>query len=238
MGDAETTPEFAIDAVAVLPGPSEIETAMGYRADAMPPYFSSVVEAFLERAAALLRPRGAAAAFDIGRCSATEGWIEIGGRRFSVGPRVARRMAAAGRAAVFACTIGPGLGELSRELAGRGEAIEAYAVDAIASQAAENAAEWIHLRAEREAAAQGLGATERYSPGYCGWPVSDQARLLGLLPPGACGIALTESSMMVPEKSVSGVFGIGPGLRREAYGCGDCGERGCPARGKARPPRR
>jgi hypothetical protein len=235
LTDTERASEFEIDAASALPSPAEIEAAMGYGPGNIPAYFSSIVERFLEKATGSIRARGALATLAIGDRSSAEGWIEIGGRRFSVGPRVARRMAKAERAAVFACTIGPGLGAQARASAERGEAIEAYVIDAIASQSAENAAERLQLMAETDAAAHGLGATERYSPGYCGWPVSDQGGLFGLLPPGACGITLTESSMMLPEKSVSGFFGIGPGLRRSAYGCGDCDRLACPSRGKARP---
>jgi hypothetical protein len=230
LTDTESLSDFALASASILPSLSEIESAMGYGSAGMPEFFSGIVSDLLKAADGLIAVRCAVAEPDIGERSPEQGWIEIGGSRFTVGRRIVNRMARAERAVVFACTIGPCLGERSRESSERGEAFEAYALDAIASQAAENAAEALQRLAEERAARRDLGATERYSPGYCGWPVSEQRTLFGLLPAGACGIALTESSMMVPEKSVSGFFGIGQGLRRSAYGCGDCDRLSCPSR--------
>jgi hypothetical protein len=231
--EAEEPVEFEIDGKTILPSRADIEAAMGYAPGSMPAYFSSMADDYLSRAPELMRVRCALAEASIGGTSPGEGWIEMGGRRFRTGRRAALRMSRAERAAVFACTVGPGLSALARERAEGDEGLEAYLVDAIASQAAENAAEAVQRRAEEEAARRGLGATERYSPGYCGWPVSEQALLFALLPAGACGIELTESSMMTPEKSVSGFFGLGRGLRRAAYGCGECDRHSCPSRAAA-----
>ena len=37
-----------------------------------------------------------------------------------------------------------------------------------------------------------------------------------------CGIRLTDSSLMLPIKSVSGVIGLGDGVRKLEYTCGLC----------------
>lgn len=49
----------------------------------------------------------------------------------------------------------------------------------------------------------------RYSPGYCGWHVSGQKALFNFLDSGAANITLTESCLMRPIKSVSGVIVAG-----------------------------
>jgi hypothetical protein len=54
------------------------------------------------------------------------------------------------------------------------------------------------------------GAALRYSPGYCGWHVSGQKRLFRSLEPERIGITLTDSCLMQPLKSVSGVIVAGP----------------------------
>jgi len=72
-----------------------------------------------------------------------------------------------------------------------------------------------------------MSLSNRYSPGYCGWPVSDQHILFSLFPEGFCGIELNGSALMTPLKSVSGVIGIGPALRREEYDCGICDMQDC-----------
>jgi len=68
----------------------------------------------------------------------------------------------------------------------------------------------------------GLKITNRYSPGYCGWVTSEQHKLFALLPKDICSIRLTESSLMLPIKSVSGFIGIGPNVRFNPYTCQLC----------------
>jgi hypothetical protein len=74
--------------------------------------------------------------------------------------------------------------------------------------------------------------TNRYSPGYCGWDVSDQHKLFSLLPNNFCGIKLTENALMIPIKSVSAVIGIGKNVERKDYQCSICEIEFCYKRGK------
>ena len=41
------------------------------------------------------------------------------------------------------------------------------------------------------------------------------------------GITLSDSCLMYPTKSVSGIIGIGPRMRRLEYGCPACDNKGC-----------
>jgi hypothetical protein len=55
--------------------------------------------------------------------------------------------------------------------------------------------------------------TQRYAPGNCGWPMSDQKILLDILKPESIGVTHTKSSFTLqPEHTITGVYGI----RREA----------------------
>ncbi len=74
---------------------------------------------------------------------------------------------------------------------------------------------------------KGLHVTNRYSPGYCGWSVAEQGMLFSFLPKNFCDIRLTESSLMIPLKSVSGIIGIGKELRRKGYKCDFCDIANC-----------
>jgi hypothetical protein len=42
-----------------------------------------------------------------------------------------------------------------------------------------------------------------------------------------CGVRLTDSSLMVPIKSVSGIIGIGEKVRKLDYTCGLCDFKQC-----------
>jgi len=123
----------------------------------------------------------------------------------------------AGRAehlALFAVTLGQGIGDaLSRLFAAEDFAL-AYMLDAMASVAADRADETTEGRFESALRARGWaapdGAALRYSPGYCGWDVTGQRRLFATLQPDRIGLTLTDSCLMQPLKSVSGVLIAGP----------------------------
>lgn len=130
-------------------------------------------------------------------------------------------------AAIFVCTIGPDMEEWSKEAAVKGEPLESYFIDAAASAIAEKCADYIHAFISKKMERLGLKITNRYSPGYCQWSVSEQQKLFSLLPEGFCGIKLTESSLMKPVKSVSGIIGIGKDVKWNDYQCGTCGVKDC-----------
>ena len=100
-------------------------------------------------------------------------------------------------------------------------------VDAVASELVEAAMNHIQDRLAETVGADGRHITNRFSPGYCCWPVSEQHKLFSLLPRGFCGITLTESALMLPIKSVSGIIGIGHNVSKMDYPCKLCDMRDC-----------
>lgn len=116
--------------------------------------------------------------------------------------------------ALFAVTLGPGIGEaLTRCFSAQDFAL-AYTLDAMASVAADTAAEVTERRYEDALHARGWATPDaaalRYSPGYCGWDLTGQRKLFAGLRPGTIGLTLTDSCLMQPLKSVSGVILAGP----------------------------
>jgi hypothetical protein len=70
-----------------------------------------------------------------------------------------------------------------------------------------------------------------YSPGYCGWHVSGQLALFDCLGPDEVGVELSESCLMRPLKSVSGVLvAAEPEVHtfvNDFPFCGDCVDHQC-----------
>jgi hypothetical protein len=149
------------------------------------------------------------------------------GIRFSSGSIIAKQLTKSSTLALFLATIGPKLEEWSKDLMAEGDMLRAFIVDAIASETVEQVAEWLESKIGEHAGGQGLKITNRYSPGYCGWSVAEQHKLFALLPDGFCGVSLTESALMIPIKSVSGIVGLGPEVKRGAYQCSICDLKDC-----------
>jgi cobalamin-dependent methionine synthase I len=102
-----------------------------------------------------------------------------------------------------------------------------YVYDVLGSAIAEAAGDQIESFLKKEVAPEGEKITNRYSPGYCNWNVADQHKLFSLLGNSPCGVTLTESALMHPVKSISGVIGIGPTVKYRDYQCTLCLSENC-----------
>ena len=136
---------------------------------------------------------------------------------------LSRGLRAAGRAdrardhvALFVTTAGAGIRELAEEAKQKGEYLRSHALQALALETAEAAAEWLHARLRNIWGFPDPPETtmrdrfrahyrgKRYSFGYPACPeLDDQAVLWELLRPEEIGVDLTEGFMMDPEASVS-----------------------------------
>jgi len=128
--------------------------------------------------------------------------------------------------AVAVCTIGPALEDAGAERAAADRLLDALVLDAIGSAAAEATADALNLVVCEAAAARGLEAAPRVSPGYGGWDTICQARLLALLPTAELGVRLTSGSMMVPRKSVSFAANLARRGTIQAHPAGRCSRCG------------
>ena len=118
--------------------------------------------------------------------------------------------------ALFVVTAGAGIRERSEEFKLAGEFFKAHAIQALAIETAEGAAEWLHRRIREDWGFPDPPALtmhdrftskyrgKRYSFGYPACPnLDDQQGLFALLHPADIGVQLTEGMMMDPEASVS-----------------------------------
>ena len=133
--------------------------------------------------------------------------------------------------AVFVCTAGDGISQWSKQMMPT-DPLKGFIADILGSVVVETAIDTIQQRLSAEMKEAGLKITNRYSPGYCGWPTSEQHQLFSLLPDENCGIRLTDSALMLPIKSVSGFIGIGANVRFNPYTCRNCDATYCVYRNK------
>lgn len=153
--------------------------------------------------------------------------VVLNGIPFSINKIIFQQLKLSENIAVFACTIGDAVYEKSRSLMKNNEMLHGYIYDIYGSLAVENAIEQVQNNLKLEMSKMGLGISNRYSPGYCGWTVAEQKKLFSLLPPGFCGISLSDSCLMQPIKSISGIIGIGPKIRHKPYNCEICDSSQC-----------
>lgn len=107
---------------------------------------------------------------------------------------------------------------------------EAYILDAMGSVAVESMVEQFQQEVEHRYKNEDKSTTLRFSPGYCDWPVTEQKKLFQLFPSKDIDVELSDSCLMKPRKSISGVFGITPRKSSPYNPCLDCRRRDCETR--------
>lgn len=132
-------------------------------------------------------------------------------------------------AAVFAVTLGAGPDRAARRAALRGGADELI-VEACANACVELLAANFRDDLRQAAEEEGLYLTDRTGPGYGDMPIGRTRDFLNFLnAERAAGIVLSPSGLLLPRKSLTGVFGLldrppEPG-RRRMTGCAACSMR-------------
>jgi hypothetical protein len=142
------------------------------------------------------------------------------GASLHLGVALAILMQGAERFAVFAATAGAAFQDYQERLKKENDLLVNYVADAIGSCMAESAGDRMEKALEQET--EGFRHTNRFSPGYCGWHLSEQRKLFRLLGGRPCGIEMSDVCLMKPIKSISGMIGIGRNVKEKQYGCACC----------------
>lgn len=147
--------------------------------------------------------------------------------KFDVKKVVFNMLKRSSKIAVFVCTAGDKIHELSRQYMADGDMLKGYVYDLFGSFVVESAMDLVQQSLRLEMEAEGYKITNRYSPGYCGWTVDYQKKLFGLLNQNFNFVKLSNSCLMQPIKSVSGIIGIGYDVRHNDYTCKICDSTNC-----------
>jgi hypothetical protein len=222
--------EFQFSELHVTPG--DLEHLLGITPENRLEPFQQYIDEVLEVAQNMKNIRGSIFLFDQIFPDTERNTTTINGVVFETGKIVTRQIRNASGAAIFVCTAGSELEEFSKAQMKIGNIPEGYVADMAGSVIVEAAMDKIQERLSEEKKMTGLKITNRYSPGYCGWRVDEQQKLFSLLPEKTCNIRLTESSLMLPIKSVSGIIGIGSEVRFNPYTCNICEMDQCIYRNK------
>ncbi len=155
--------------------------------------------------------------------------LHTNGRTMNIGKIITRQLRGSSLYAFFVCTAGTSFQQYQDRLKAEGDIVREFAANAIGSVLAEKTADAMERELEAFLADKaGLCHTNRFSPGYCGWHVREQKMLFSTFPEAnPCDVHLTDSCLMLPIKSVSGVIGIGENVRKLDYTCGLCDYAKC-----------
>lgn len=211
---------------------SEIEFSLGYDENSIPSHFSDMIDEIIMQIPELCSIKAGYKLVDVNKSVDRNDGLEIGNKFFQLDRIVTGQIKKSEKAALFACSIGKGLELWSSQLMKEGEPVLSFMVDAVASVTVEAIANSLHEHIGMKMKEMNLYITNRYSPGYCNWSVAEQHLLFSFFPQNFCGIKLTDSALMLPVKSISGIIGVGAEVRYQEYLCDRCGVKDCTYKSK------
>jgi hypothetical protein len=148
------------------------------------------------------------------------------GKFHLAGRLIAQHLARTEMIIVMICTIGSGLDEGVSGLFNV-DPMKALALDGVGSAAVEMLAIKACNYFEKQAKIDGLNITMPLNPGMVGWPVDiGQPQIFSLLDSEQINVSLTDSWMMIPNKSVSMVLGISKEVSPYGSSCEFCSLNG------------
>ena len=148
----------------------------------------------------LILPR---AVYDVAYVGAKgEGTVEVAGVTFQ-STVLRANLDGVNKVFPYIITVGP---ELERAAAAQGDLLKQYYLEEMANYALEQAADWLSGQLE---ARYSLGKLSNMSPGSLeDWPITEQTKLFSIFgdTESLIGVRLTDSMLMLPRKSISGIL--------------------------------
>jgi len=164
----------------------------------------------IERGHHLFEPKGISSPVKIKQISFSSGIVDlINGFSLNFSPSIMNLLKGVSYLVLGVATIGSSLENKVFELFSQGEYPQAIALDAVGTVSVRSLSNYMRSLVCREAKEQNLQTTKYFSPGSADWDISQQKNIFQMIPVDKIGVKLTESYMMIPQKSLSWIIGIG-----------------------------
>lgn len=179
------------------------------RLDAVPAPVTQAAQAMAGLAEELIEPQARLWRGPVRRVDPTGTILLADGAQFQ-SRALARLLRGAKEAILFLLTIGPKLETRTQELIRQEQFLEALLLDTAGWAAIDVVAKFLRGRLSAEVKGQGFRLTHRMGPGYADWGLEEQRILFSAFGKGTLPVRLTEACIMLPRKSLSGLFGLIP----------------------------
>ena len=204
-----TIPEV-VSLPSLTPPLHSIKKRAGYPSSTTPltPAVQVAFDEMLEKAMMLIEPCAIFVAFNIKNRTPQKTTLEHS--NFVIdSAQVTKLLRNSEAVLLFMATIGLKLEEEVRSLFSQDESVKGFLLDAMGSELADEVANELHHNIIPSRIKDlNYVITPRFSPGYGDWPVTVQSEFLEVCHGHEIGISVTESSLLIPQKSVSAVFGL------------------------------
>lgn len=153
--------------------------------------------------------------------------LSVDSSLFHLGPAVCAELSGMEKTALVVSTAGKSISDMATDFCHHENPILGYIFDILGTLITEASCEQMKNHMRNIYCQNGENLSNIYSPGYCEWDFTDQELLFSHFPKNICGIQLTESLLMIPVKSISGIIGIGKNIICRKSICHQCSSKKC-----------
>ncbi|MBN1298701.1 MAG: hypothetical protein JW997_03325 [Actinobacteria bacterium] len=146
------------------------------------------------------------------------------------GPNVSKILKGSEVASIFICTLGADVDNEIKKVSESGDSLSTIIMDAITTSILGLLGEYMGKLIRKEGLRQSnWSSTCSYSPGQYKWTIEEQKILFSMVDGSKIGVKLNESFLMLPFKSISGVYGFGyeANIDKTRVACDLCPREDC-----------
>jgi len=146
------------------------------------------------------------------------------------GPHISKILTGSKTAILYILTLGSRVDRIINKESQSGDTLATIIMDAITTSLLGVLGEFVGEKIKKQGIEeQNWGSTCAYSPGQYKWTIEEQKKIFKMVDGKRIGVELNKSYLMVPFKSVSGVYGFGPEDRidKTRVACNLCPRENC-----------
>ncbi|MGI6112521.1 MAG: hypothetical protein ACOYEJ_00185 [Mahellales bacterium] len=205
---------------------------IGYKdISAIAPAVKESIEQLISYGLKLIEPKLAVKRCDI-EVQVDKNRILIEGDIYFNGEFITKHLKNCTQIVIFLATVGPTISKEIDEAFKENDYLKAMVLDGLADRAIENIIMQYWNQLVEDIQAEGLGITGFINPGHLDFGVDQQRAVFKILDGSKIGLSLTDSCLIMPIKSASGLFGLGKGIgiSKDNHNCQHCTIKDCPNR--------
>jgi hypothetical protein len=146
------------------------------------------------------------------------------------GPHISKILTGSKTAILYILTLGSRIDQIIIEKNQSGDTLAAIIMDTITTSMLGVLGEFVGEKIKKQGLEeQNWSSTCTYSPGQYKWTIEEQKKIFEMVDGNRIGVELNKSYLMIPFKSVSGVYGFGPEDRidKTRVACDLCPRKNC-----------
>jgi hypothetical protein len=146
------------------------------------------------------------------------------------GPNISKILTGSITTTIFITSLGSMTDKIIKAASDSGDMLATIVMDAITTELlgilGNHVGEFIKKEGIRE---KNWGSTCEYSPGQYKWTIEEQKELFSMVDGNKISVELNDSCLMIPFKSISGVYGFGPidSIDKTRVACDLCPRENC-----------